>query len=436
MGILKLKSYLNYMARQARFLNVRMSSVKEETMKKQVVWGALTVCLIGTLLGTIVWAAPEPVLRIGITDSYSGVGAVYASDKLKAARLLKDKVNAAGGVMGRRIEFVVRDDKLSPDQGVRNLIDLYEKQKCDFVIGCMSGGVLLSVSEWCKNHKKMFIAWDARTDRVTEKFGHRYLFRIVSTNGMDARANARFLASQPYTNFFTIGPDYEMGHMFMKAFVDEIRRLKPETKIVGQQWPKLGEMDYVSYVTPIIAAKPEVLVSCLWGADAMTFVKQAKQYGLFDKMKVDLCYVGQSVLGSIGYAMPEGIWASTNWSFTVDTPDNKAFADAYVDAYGEVPTEYSYCGYAGLQVLIAGIEKARSLDHEKVIDSLEGMKIQTPGVLLTLRAYDHQADAGHFITKLRKDKAYPAYLVADVVKFVPGIETLKSVEEIKRLRSE
>ncbi len=384
-------------------------------------------------------AAPKKAgpIRIGVIDGYSGMAAVYCDDKLKGARLYVDQVNAKGGILGRKIELIVRDDELKPDMGVKHLMDLYLEKKVDFCMGGVSSAVLLAESEWAKKNKKLWLAWDARTDKATGALGHRYLIRTVSDTDMDGNALSQFLARQPYTKFYTISADYEYGHAVVDAFKKHIKRLKPDAQILGEQWPKLGEIDYTAYVAPIMQANPEVLYVGLWGGDAMTFVKQAKPYGLFQKMKAVFMHGGLSLLAPSGMVMPEGVYTSVNYFFNfVENPENKAFVQAYKDRNGIIPSDYSNAGYTGIKALLEGIKKAKTTDQEKVIDAMEGMTIDTPGGPLTIRKYDHQGEMNVYVGITKKSPQFDRFLILDQVDFVPGSKIIRPVEEVKALRGE
>jgi len=374
-------------------------------------------------------------IRIGVIDSYSGMAAVYADDKLKACRLYVDQVNAKGGILGRKVDLIVRDDELKPDMGVKHLMDLYLEKKVDFCLGGISSAVLLANSEWCKKNKKFWLSWDARTEKATGPMGHRYLFRTLSDTDMDGNAMAQFWAKQPYTKYYTISADYEYGHAVVDGFKKHMKGLKPDAQFLGEQWPKIGEIDYTAYVTPIMQANPEVLYIGLWGGDAMTFIKQAKPYGLFQKMKVMNLHGGLSLLAPIGMVMPEGIYVGCNYFFNfVDNPENNSFVQAYRDKYGIIPSDYSYLGYTGIKALLEGIKKAKTTDQEKVIDTLEGITIETPGGPLTIRKFDHQGEMGMYVGVTKKSPQFDRFLILDKVEYVSGSRIIRPVEEVKALR--
>lgn len=379
-------------------------------------------------------ALAQKPIRIGIPDSFSGIAAEFVRDKLEGGRLAVEEINARGGLLGRPIELLLRDNMLRPPKGVENMIDLYDRERVDFAVGIISSAVLLATSQWAKENKKLLFAWDARTQRATDELGHRYLVRALSNTYMDGLAMAMSFSKQPWTKYATISPDYEYGHSVVENFEAHMKRLKPGFGIVHKAWPKIGEIDFSAYITAIMNAAPQALYVGLWGGDAMTFIKQAKPYGLFGKMEVIFLHGGMSLLLPMGAAMPENVWAGTNYVFTIETPENKAFVERFRARYGHTPTDYNYLGYAAFVILAEGVKKAGTIDQEKVIDALKGLTVKLPGGPVTIRAFDQQGDMGLYIVKTAKDPAYPLFLAPKVVEYVGGEKILRPVDEIKALR--
>jgi len=399
------------------------------------------ICLVVLtlfLLGFFVRVQAQPKkgpISIGVIDSYSGMGAVLCDDKLKGCRLYLEEVNAKGGVLGRKIDLIIRDDELKPDMGVKHLMDLYLEKKVDFCIGGFSSAVLLANSEWCKKNKKIWLAWDGRTDKATGPLGHRYLFRSLSDTDMDGNAMAHFWAKQKYTKFCTFSADYEYGHAVVDAFKKHLKRLKPEVQFEGDQWPKLGEIDYTAYITAFMQTNPEVLYIGLTSSDAMTLIKQAKPYGVYQKMKVACLHGGLSIMAPMGMAMPEGVYVGTNYFFNfVDNPENKVFVRTYKEKYGSIPGDYSYLGYAAIKTLVEGIKRAKTADQEWVIDALEGITVETPAGALTIRKFDHQGEMGMYVGLTKQSPEFSRFLVLEKLEYIPGSQIIRPVEEVKALR--
>jgi branched-chain amino acid transport system substrate-binding protein len=212
----------------------------------------------------------------------------------------------------------------------------------------------------------------------------------------------------------TISYDYAYGQDVTKAFVEHLKKLRPDIQIVDQQWPKLGEQEYTPFINAQMGKKPDAIFSSLWGGGFVTYAKQAKPVGLFDAVKYNFVAAGEA--GSVesakamGADYPYGIWAN---SYDVFNWDNgpKAHKD-YIERVKkytkqEVPSSWPLVGYMAMQALVAGIEKAKSTDSDKVAAALKGISWDSPIGKQTIRAKDHNANRGQFWGKMEKDPKHP-----------------------------
>jgi branched-chain amino acid transport system substrate-binding protein len=214
-----------------------------------------------------------------------------------------------------------------------------------------------------------------------------------------------------------------------------LKRLNPNAQFIGEQWPKLGEIDYAAYITSIMQANPEVLYIGLTGGDTVTFIRQARPYGLFDKMKVTTLHAGLPLLTPLGMIMPEGVYVGLNYFFNfVDNPENRAFVQAYKDRHGIVPSDYNNAGYIGIKTLVEGIRKAKTTDQEKVINAIEGATIETPAGPITIRKFDHQAEMCMYMGVTKKSPEFDRFLILEKLEYFPGSRIIRPVEEVKALR--
>jgi branched-chain amino acid transport system substrate-binding protein len=252
---------------------------------------------------------------------------------------------------------------------------------------------------------------------------------------MEATALAIFVAKQGWKSFWTIAPDFEYGRSFLNVFLSKIKQLVPDMKLVGQSWPRLGETDFTAYISYVTAAKPDFLMCLLYGADQISFFKQAKPYGLFEKIHVGGIF-DLSPLRALGDEMVEGVIGFNIADFyCVNSPEMKTFVERFGKAFGgEYPTKYSISGYDSVTWIKQAIEKTKSANKEKLIDSLEGTEFSSPRGKVLIRAYDHQANGSVYVGFTTKRPEYPFYVYKDVLE-VPGEQTWLPVEEVKKLRT-
>jgi len=379
--------------------------------------------------------AQQPPIKIGVAGDLSGAAASIGQAWADAIKMGTDEINASGGILGRKVALSIRDTEFKVDVGIREAKDLVLREKVNFMLGGISSGVSLAMStSVSKEYKVIQISSVANTHRQTVELFQRYFFQITPNTLMEGRAVAMVAAKQAaWKNYYTIGYDYEFGRMQAGAFVDTIKKLRPDVKIVGQHWPPVGETDYTPYITSILAAKPDVVFSNLFEAGLGGFVKQALPYGFFQKVKF-ISFADVSSMMAVP-EMPEGILGYTRGEFYCENlPELKKFTEAFQQRYKYYPPSYAVMGYDSLFLLKKGIEKAGSIETEAVIKALEGLTYDSLRGKFTVRALDHQGDVPEYVGWTMKDPKYPFVLLKDLVR-VPGSQIMLTEDEVKQMRA-
>ncbi len=373
-----------------------------------------------SLLLALVLAAPlaaeaQKAIKVGMPMPLSGPPALFGEPASKGAQMFVDELNAKGGVLGRKVELLVRDSKADANEAVRVARELILKENVDFLVGTLTSAEGPAVSVVAKENKIVFIAPIPKTDQLTaaDKL-HPYVFRVAATTTMEGRSAAEIVAKWPVTRVATIAFDYAYGQDVTKAFVEHIKKVKPSVQIVDQQWPKLGEQDYNPFINAQMAKKPEAIVSSIWGGFFVTYSKQAKALGVFDAIKHNFIGLGEAgspeTTKSMGADYPVGIWGNSYDAFYWDTasPAHRDYT-ARLSKYlkDEYPSSWAIQGYIGMQFLTEAIKKAGATDSDKVGRALLGLTVDTPVGPLTIREKDHQANRGQLYGKTVKDPQYP-----------------------------
>ena len=155
---------------------------------------------VGAALVAVAAAGPAAAqskapIRIGEINSYSGLATVYTFPYREGILMATKEINDAGGVLGRPLEFIFRDDKLKPDEAVKAARELVGQEKVDFLAGCISSGVGLAISAYAKESKVLYIATHCQTSRLTWDDGHKYVAHttnnVTSTCGRWPRRRPR-----------------------------------------------------------------------------------------------------------------------------------------------------------------------------------------------------------------------------------------------------
>src|SRR5438874_8019798 len=258
--------------------------------------------------------ARKPI-KVGVPIPLSGPPALFGDPASKGAMMFVEELNAKGGVLGRKLELLVRDSKADANEAVRVARELILKDNVDFLVGTLTSAEGPAVSVVAKENKIVFIAPIPKTDQLTaaDKL-HPYVFRVAATTTMEGRSAAEIVAKWPVTQVATMSFDYAYGQDVTRAFVEHLKKIKPSAQIVDQQWPKLGEQDYNPFINAQMAKKPEAIFSSIWGGFFVTYSKQAKAVGMFDALKYHFIGVGEAAwpetTKSMGADYPVGFWGT------------------------------------------------------------------------------------------------------------------------------
>lgn len=373
-------------------------------------------------------------IKIGFVDTYSGPPSAYTNDVRDAFNLAVDKMNATGGILGNQVEVITRDDKYKADIALDQAKELLIKEEVDVLMGSINSAIALAISDLCKKEKVPYIVTFSKSDNITGAKGHRYVFSVSENTAMIGKAGAAALAKKPYKNYWIAGDDYEYGHAVGGDVWSNLQKLKPDVKLLGETWWKVGTPDFTSYISAIEAAKPDAVIVATGGAGCIPFLKAAKATGFSSKVPIFMHTATElSTLKAIGADAPEGVLGTSNYHFYIDTPANKDFVKEFKGKYNREPAVGAYYGYLAANFVQSAYKKAGKVDKEAFIDALEGMKVNGPLGEVEMRAYDHQAMLQMFQGVTKKSLDYP-FLIASEIVTVPSADSMPSIEEIKAAR--
>jgi branched-chain amino acid transport system substrate-binding protein len=394
-------------------------------MMKKCSW--LPIVLIASImvLGFSLPAGAAKPIKVGFVDGYSGPPSVYSNDVVDAFKMEMDKINAGGGIFGRKVEILKRDSKFK-----------VMRQNVDILAGTISSSVALAISNLAKQEKIPFFVTFAKTQALTAEQGHRYVFGVAENTTMAGKAAAAVMAKEPYTKYWIAGDDYEYGHAIADSTWEKLKKERPDVQLMGQTWWKVGEPDFTPYITAISSAKPDMVILAVGGNNLVPFLKAAKATGFSDRFPIWTHTATElSNLRALGKDAPVGCVGTSNYHFYYpQSPANRKFVQEFEKAYNRKPAVGALYGYLAAQYIIEGYKKAGKVDSEKLIDAIEGMTVKSPVGDVTMRAFDHQALLPMFVGKTGVDPAFPDFLVAKDIVVVPGDELVLSVDEIKKLR--
>lgn len=370
----------------------------------------------------------EPI-RLGMATTLSGAIALFGEANRDGAQLAVDELNAAGGVLGRPVELIVRDDQAAPEEGVAQARDLILSENVDALLGPVSSGVALAITEVSAENQVPLIVHTSNTEALTLDAFQPYLFSVVPNTGMEARAQAVDLADSEYTNWATIAPNYEFGQVQTGTFVDTITALNPDVEIVEQQWPELGETDFQPFISALLASDPDAVYSPLFASDLINFTRQAGDLGFFDDVYFTALYETDA-LNELGDEVDlEGIRAYSRCPFTIDTPQMTEFVANFQAAYDRVPSDWACMAYDAVRLWAGVVEAAGSTEADAFVEAGAGFEFTSLRGDTYIRAIDHQAAVPSYIGELAFDEELGFYVYSNL-QTVPAEDIWLSEDEV------
>jgi branched-chain amino acid transport system substrate-binding protein len=376
-------------------------------------------------------AAAQAPIKIGELNSYK-VFPAFLEPYKKGIELAVEEVNAAGGVLGRKIEVVSRDDNGNPGDAVRVAEELLSREGAAFLIGTFPSNVGLAVADFAKQRKVLFIAAEPLTDKIVWDQGNAYTFRLRTSTYMQTAMLIPDAVKLKKKRWAIVYPNYEYGQSATAAFKKLLKEKQPDVEFVAEQAPPLGKIDAGAVAQALADAKPDAIFSSLFGPDLAKFVREGQTRGLFKGVEVFNLLAGEpEYLDPLKEESPDG-WYVTGYPWSeLKTPEHTKFLNAYQAKFKDYPRLGSVVGYATVMSAAEVIKKAGSLDQEKLVAAMKGLTLITPFGMVEYRAIDHQSTMGAYVGQIgvKDGKGYMKNW-----RFVDGKDALPSDADVQKMR--
>lgn len=394
------------------------------------------VLRIASLLGTLWVALASPThaqpIKIGEINSYKALPALMGPYR-KGWELAQDEINSSGGLLGRKVETIFRDDNANAGDAVRVAEELVSRERVDILAGVTLSNVGLAVADFASQRKAFFLASGPLSDKVVWESGNRYTYRLRSGTHALSASVVDEAAKSKKKRWALVYPNYEYGQAAVATFKTALKKAQPDVEFVAEQAPPFGKLDAGAVVQALEDAKPDAIFNVLFGADLTKFAREGKTRGLFkNRLVVSLLTGEPEYLDQLKDDAPED-WLVTGYPYQlITTPQHQTFLAAYQKKYNDYPRLNSVVGYATMKAIAAGILKAGSVDTEKLVAAFKGLSFESPFGPVVFRPQDNQSTMGIYVGRTGQ-KDGKGYMKSGT--YVDGSRLTLPDEEIARLRA-
>ncbi|HQS48080.1 MAG TPA: ABC transporter substrate-binding protein, partial [Xanthobacteraceae bacterium] len=410
----------------ANFLKPPISSVSRRAVLAGMGAG------IGLMAAPAILRAQTETIRIGFPTPLTGPFGAEAKDQVKSAELAVKLVNDKGGIGGRKVELLVRDDKLNAGEAATRTLELIEKDKVHAIVGALSSAVQLAVNEVTRARGVLYVSI-SQSDTINEvKDFSRFTFHEALNPHMTTAAVARKTFKKGSKIAYLVA-DYAYGHEMLRGFKRAAAAIGAES--VGEILHPFGAADYSTLMPRIRSMKPDILAICNFGRDQANSIKQANDFGLKQQMQIVVPVILHNQRLAVGPDVFAGVIGGANyyWGLESTVPTAKTFNDAFKAANnGAYPTDYGAYGFTGVASLLLAIEKAGSTDTDKMVEALQNLKYDVAKGPQHYRACDHQSVQAVLVLESKKkaDMANEQDLFAIIANDPGSEDMLRSCAEL------
>jgi branched-chain amino acid transport system substrate-binding protein len=402
----------------------------------------LSIGLITSLI-TIGLASAQPAnkpIKVGLIYDFTGMASEIAEGSRRGADMVFEEINNSGGILGRKVETVVRDSALKPELGAREAKELILNEKVNVIFGAVSSGVVLAITSVCKQNKTIHISTTGNTEALTGKNGHRYGFCFVINTIMEG-ANQALQAVERYPQakkWYVMAPDYQYGHDNAKAFRAGLKKLNPGAEVIAEAFPKFGETEFGTHIRAMIGKKPDAALITTYGADAIALIKQGLPLGLFDiPMIAAFSTDVWPVFSKESISKTKAIVCTDRGPFyylSETNPMADRYVKKYITKYGATPNQFFITTASAVLGWVRAVQEAGTDETEAVIRKLENLKWDCLYGPIYTRACDHQASFPSYSGMLAWSEKWKMILPTNVI-VSPAEKLWRTCEESLQLRT-
>lgn len=376
-------------------------------------------------------ASAKDVIRLGEVDSYNEFPAGIEPYR-RGLELAADEINSKGGVIGKKIQIIARDDGGDPGTAVRVANELVNRDGVQLLIGSFLSNAALAIANLAEHKHVFYLAGLPMTNRIVWQDGNKYTFRLMSSTYMQTAMLVSAAAAAHKKRWALVYPNYAYGQTAAANFKQMMKEAQPDVEFVSEQAAPLGKIDAGAVAQVISNAKPDGIFNVLFGADLAEFVRAGETRGIFKGRTVISLLTGEpEYLDPLKDEAPVG-WIVTGYPWNkIKTPEMLAFVKAYKAKFHDYPRMGSVVGYTLIKSIAAGLEASKSTSPDKVARAFEGLHVQSPFGPIEYRAIDHQSTLGAFVGRIALEGGSGTMVG---FKYVDGASVMPPDAVVKKLR--
>lgn len=325
-------------------------------------------------------------IKVGFTSMMSGRFAIVGTSTVGAVKMLFDRINAAGGINGRKLELIVRDSRGLPEEGVKNVRSLVGSEGCSIILSCEASAVTAAVNEAVRGTNVLCIHAIAEYSTLTADPAQRspYVFRTARQGIHDAIGSALHYSAVAkklgIKRWATCAPDYSFGRELTEEFILHFKEFGGDMQLVSQSWPKMGQADYTEVVTKLLASNCEAIFSVSYGGDLMSLIEQGNLYGLFNNKTCFFPLLSDYGVVDTLKQLPKVAYTGSRYNYTFPaTPENKRWYDDFVKANNSKPTNWSWEAGLAAQVVVNALRATKGEPKvDKMAQAIKGSTVEVP----------------------------------------------------------
>lgn len=353
----------------------------------------IMLCSMGTPQVTVA----EDTIKIVLLEPFSGPTQDMGNMYYEGTKFAIDEQNSKGGLLGKRIKIIKADTEFKPEVALRKAKELILHNNADFLGIGMGSHIEIALHKLINTHKKILINYGCISDDLTGKEFSRYAFRITLNGHQACSAMVQLMATRRYKRIYIMGVDILFAHQTSRALKEQLKIHMPDVKIVGEDFHPVNTKDFGPYISKIIATKADVVFGINFGGDATRMISQARALGLAAPFPFAMPILADPAVVHLLKDDAVGILSTFHYCLWVKTPANQNFIAKWhekhkkdKDAKTMWPALYTGSTPLGWKMFFAAVEKAGSLDTEKIINTFEGFWHETPVGWWSMRKCDHQ----------------------------------------------